>query len=164
LLFIKCITLINTIFFTEMSSFPPRNWQVKFLEDMDSMEGTVLEGREVSLEALLAVRPSNGEEGTFRFVLAGCKHLNLRFEASSIIQDSSLNNMWLELQLEVGTQIKLEKNSVASRWSDMVELVSSQDVDVTNNEGEDNSEAFLAAMAAIKTKEGQESKGKQTIK
>jgi len=141
-----------------MSSFPPRNWQVRFLEDMDSMEGTVLEGREVSLEALLAVRPSNGEEGTFRFILAGCKHLNLRFEASSIIQDSSLSNMWLEL--EVGTQIKLEKNSVASKWSDIVELVSSQDVDVTNNEGEDNSEAFLAAMAAIKLKEGQESKGK----
>lgn len=40
-------------------------------------------------------------------------------------------------------------NSVCSRWVDVVEMAKAQDVDVTNEEGETITEAFLAAMETI---------------
>ena len=48
-------------------------------------------------------------------------------------------------------QISLEKNSVASKWVDVVEMVASQDIDATDSEGEDTGEAFLAAMEKLKS-------------
>jgi len=133
-----------------MSSFPPLRWQVRYLKDMDTLVGTAPDDGEISMEAILAVQPSGGEEGSFRFTLAGSSHLHLKFEVTSIIQDDSLAGLSMELQMELGTQIKLEKNSVTSAWSDMVELVNSQDVDVTDAEGEDRGELFLSAVAKIR--------------
>jgi len=89
-----------------MSSFPPPRWQVRYLKDLDTLRGTVREDIPISMEALLAIQPSSGEEGNFRFTLAGPQHLQMRFEATSIINHDSLKGMWISLQMELGTQVK----------------------------------------------------------
>ena len=90
-----------------MSSFPPDRWQVRYLKDMDTLVGTVLDDHEINMEAILAVQPSGGEEGSFRFVLAGPRHIQLKFEASSVLADKTLEGMWMTLQLELGTQVSI---------------------------------------------------------
>ncbi len=56
-------------------------------------------------------------------------------------------------------QVKLEKNSVCSKWVDIVELISSQDIDVTLEDGTMASDEFLVAMDNYKKKEGNEQAG-----
>lgn len=133
-----------------MSSFPPKTWHVRHLSDMDSIVGDPRPDRSISMETYLAVQPSGGEEGAFRFTLAGPRHLEARIQVTTILPDKRFDNMWLTLQLELGTQIKIEKNSVASKWMDIVEMVNAQDADITDHEGEEVNERFLEAINEIK--------------
>jgi len=62
-----------------MSSFPPSKWDVRPLKDMETMEAGARENENISMEAFLAVKPAEGEEGAFRFALAGTDSIRLRF-------------------------------------------------------------------------------------
>ena len=135
-----------------MSSFPPKQWEMRFLKDLDNIQGTVHEEHEVSLESYLAVQPSGGEEGSFRFVLAGPRHLHIRIKVTDVIPEAEFENMWITMQLELGTQIKIEKNSVTSKWLDIVEMVMAQDADITDEEGEELNDQFLEAFEKRKDK------------
>jgi len=48
---------------------------------------------------------------------------------------------------------------VASKWVDVVEMVASQDIDITTSEGEDTGEAFLAAMEKLKSEKPEDRTG-----
>ena len=95
-----------------MSSFPPKQWQVRYLADLDTLAGTVHEDRPISLEALLAVRPSGGEEGSFRFTLAGPSHVKIRITVTDVLQDEAFKNMFLDIQMELGTQVKYSQGCI----------------------------------------------------
>ena len=98
------------------------------------------------MEAFLAIQPAAGEEGSFRFVLAGPDKIKVRFPITQLLPDSHFEGMIAETELVVGDQIKLEKNSVCSSWIDLVDLVRSQDVNITDEKDEDRSEDFLGAL------------------
>jgi len=73
-----------------MSSFPPLNWEVRYIEDMDKIfldEGS----SSLSVAALLAVKPARGAEGDFRFILMGSDPICARVKASSILPASVLD-------------------------------------------------------------------------
>ena len=142
-----------------MSSFPPKRWRVRYLQDMDSIMGTTKEDEPISLEAYMAVQPSGGEEGAFRFVLTGREHLQVRIAVNAILPEKCFENMWISMQLEIGTQIRLERNSVASKWVDIVELVNAQDADVTDQEGEEVNERFIEAIESRKKEAPEERSG-----
>ena len=135
-----------------MSSFPPKQWQVRYLKDLDSMTGTINDDQPISMEAMMAIQPSDGEEGSFRFVLAGPQHLMTRTKISTILPGKEFENMYLCMQLELGTQVKTEKNSVASKWIDIENMILAQDADVTDQEGEEINEVFLSAFEEYKKK------------
>ena len=68
-----------------MSSFPPRKWEVRFLRDMHSMACSDPKGEdEIKMEAFMAVKPSGGQEGSFRFVLSGNNPVKLKFNKIKI--------------------------------------------------------------------------------
>ena len=142
-----------------MSSFPPSKWQVRYLADFDAMLGTPIEDREISLEALMAIWPAEGNEGAFRFILAGANHIKLRLHVSDILPEECFEDMYIELQVELGTQIKMERNSVCSKWEDLTLLVQSQDVEVTDSNGTIVSEEFLEAMEEYKKTANKEKSG-----
>ncbi len=48
--------------------------------------------------------------------------------------------------MELGTQVMLAKNFSCSDWLDIYELVQSQDVEVTNCQGQPVTEAFIQAV------------------
>ena len=50
---------------------------------------------------------------------------------------------------------------MASKWTDMVEMVSAQDVDIIDAEGEDMSETFLTAVERIRAEAPRANSGKQ---
>ena len=54
--------------------------------------------------------------------------------------------MFIEAELAIGDQIKMERNSVCSAWVDIVELVRSQDVLVVDNNDDNIATEFLAAI------------------
>jgi len=73
-----------------MSSFPPLNWEVRYIEDMDKLfldEGST----SLSIAALLAVKPARGAEGDFRFTLLGSDPISARVRASSILPATILD-------------------------------------------------------------------------
>ena len=134
-----------------MSAFPPKRWEVRFLQDMETLQCSQKEGQSLSMEAYVAVKPSGGQEGNFRFTLAGTEKIKLEFAVSRILPDPVFKDMFMEIELAPGDQIKLEKNSACSTWWDVEDLVASQDVVVTNGKGRDMAEEFLTAVGHDKT-------------
>ena len=55
------------VLFQAMSSFPPKEWRVRYLKDMQHLACEAIEEDEISMAAYMAVRPSEGEEGSYRF-------------------------------------------------------------------------------------------------
>ena len=129
-----------------MSSFRPKKWEVRYLKDMDSMEAAQMEEGEISMEALMAIAPAEGEEGSYRFLLAGPDNIRVHVAVDKILPGDNFKDMYIEAHMVVGDQLKLEKNSVCSKWMDIVDLVNSQDVEVVDYQGNDKSEQFLATL------------------
>ena len=129
-----------------MSSFPPPSWNVRFLQDMESLECSLTGENNITMEAFVAVRPAGGQEGNFKFVIGGPRMLKLSFPVSKLLGDPVFNNMTAEIEMKPGEQIKLCKNSACSTWWDFEDLVSSQDAVVTDGKGRDMGEEFLEAI------------------
>ena len=89
-----------------MSSFPPKDWVVRHLQDMASITFQPPKDDSVRLDALLAVRPAEGEEGSYRFVLASSRHVDMLIPVDLVLDDPSFKGMNIEAQLELGTQVK----------------------------------------------------------
>ena len=129
-----------------MSSFPPKRWEVQFLKGMDTMTCEPPDTGEIALAAFLAVKPAGIEEGNFRFTLAGPDRSKIKFKITDVIDSRLFDGMFVEAELSVGDQIQFARNTVCSDWSDIVELVRSQDYMITDNEDDDISETFLATL------------------
>ena len=97
-----------------MSSFPPKTWKVRLLQDMENIECSLRDGDNVTMEALVAVRPAGGEEGSFKFTLAGPEMLKLSFPVSKILPGAAFADMVAEVEMKPGDQIKLGKNTVCT--------------------------------------------------
>ena len=80
-----------------MATFPPRAWTVRFLQDMENIDCGLIDGNNLTMEALVAVRPAGGEEGNFRFALAGPDMLklveDLVFSQDAVITDGKGQDM-----------------------------------------------------------------------
>ena len=77
-----------------MLSFPSRKWEVRFLQDMNSMACSDPDREnEIKMEAFMAIKPSGGQEGSFRFVLSGNKPVKLRFNVESVIPNKLFGGM-----------------------------------------------------------------------
>ena len=105
-----------------MATFPPRAWTVRFLQDMENIDCGLIDGNNLTMEALVAVRPAGGEEGNFRFALAGPDMLKLVFPVSRILAGAAFSNMIAEVEMKPGDQIRLEKNSISTTWWDFEDL------------------------------------------
>ena len=134
------------VLFQAMSSFPPKEWRVRYLKDMQHLACEAIEEDEISMAAYLAVRPSEGEEGSYRFALYGPDKIKLKFPVSKLLPSDLFEDMHIEAELAIGDQIKMERNSVCSAWVDIVELVRSQDVLVVDSNDDDIATEFLAAL------------------
>ena len=139
-----------------MATFPPRAWTVRFLQDMENIDCGLIDGDNLTMEALVAVRPAGGEEGNFRFVLAGPDMLKLVFLVSRILAGAAFSNMIAEVEMKPGDQIRLEKNSISTTWWDFEDLVFSQDAVITDGKGQDMGDKFLAAIGHNKALAAQE--------
>ena len=129
-----------------MSEFPPKKWDVRFLQDMETLACGLQAGEDLAMEAFVPVRPARGEEGIFKFMLAGSSKLRLSFPINKVLPSPAFDNMVAKLELVPGDQIKLQKNSSATIWWDVEDLVSSQDVVITDGKRQDRGDDFLAAV------------------
>ena len=141
-----------------MSSFPPSRWEVRYVKDMPSMSCETPDRDEIRMAAFMALRPASTEEGCFRFDLAGPNKLKVRFNVKEVLDSPLFDNMVAEAELNVGDQIRMEKNSCCSAWVDMVDLVRSQDFLITNNDDNDIAEEFFRSMDQLKTEVEERSK------
>ena len=132
-----------------MSSFPPKKWEVRYLRDMQTLDCVSLD-QGISMSAYMALKPAGGEEGSFRFVLAGPNKLKIRFEVSDVLNNPLFGGMFAEAELAIGDQIRIEKNSAGSAWVDVVELIRSQDYLVTDSDDNDVADEFLANLEKCK--------------
>ena len=134
-----------------MTAFPPKQWEIRFLQDMETLVCEPTSENGIFMESYVAVRPAGGAEGNFRFALAGTEKLKLSFPISKVLPGPEFDNMRAELELWPGQQIKLEKNSVATVWWDLEDLVNSQDIAIVDGKGVDKSEEFLTAVGHDKS-------------
>jgi hypothetical protein len=131
--------------FFQMSSFPPRNWEVRYLQDMDTFMAEP-DNRKLSLATLLAVKPAGAREGNFRLVLAGSEDISVKIPIADFIPHKAMEGFTVMGQFQPGGQIIMQPNSTATGWVDFRELVASQDVDILDENGELAAEDLLAAM------------------
>jgi hypothetical protein len=128
-----------------MSSFPPANWEVRFLQDMDTYT-TEPDGSKLSLAALLAVKPAGAMEGNLRLTLTGTEDVSIRLAVSDFIPHRAMEPFTVVGQFHPGEQIQMLPNSTTSGWVDFRELVAAQDVNIYDEQGELASEDLLTAM------------------
>ena len=133
-----------------MSSFPPKRWNVRYLKDMASLSCEPSDDNEVSMEAFMAVRPSSGQEGNFRFTLAGPSKLPIQFDVSDMLKSDLFRDMTVEAELDIADNIRMELNLVCSEWVDIVELVRSQDISIVGKKREDRVDEFLTSIDSLK--------------
>ena len=133
-----------------MSSFPPKRWNVRYLKDMAPLSCEPSDDNEVSMEAFMAVRPSSGQEGNFRFTLAGPSKLPIQFDVSDLLKSDLFRDMTVEAELDIADNIRMELNSVCSEWVDIVELVRSQDISIVGKKREDRGDEFLTSIDSLK--------------
>ena len=133
-----------------MSSFPPKRWNVRYLKDMASLSCEPSDDNEVSMEAFMAVRPSSGQEGNFRFTLAGPSKLPIQFDVSDLLKSDLFRDMTVEAELDIADNIRMELNLVCSEWVDIVELVRSQDISIVGKKREDRVDEFLTSIDSLK--------------
>ena len=133
-----------------MSSFPPKQWAVRYLRDMDAMECTAREDKGISMEAFLAVKPAGGQEGSFRFALSGPEKVKLGFNIENVLPSGLFAGMAAVAKVVIADHVQLMKNSVCTKWMDVLELVRSQDIQILDGLGEDVSEEFIHAMDCYK--------------
>ena len=133
-----------------MSSFPPKQWAVRYLCDMDPMECTAREDKGISMEAFLAVKPAGGQEGSFRFALSGPEKVKLGFNIENVLPSGLFAGMAAVAKVVIADHVQLMKNSVCTKWMDVLELVRSQDIQILDGLGEDVSEEFIHAMDCYK--------------
>ena len=152
-------TVDNSFSVPDMSSFPPSNWEVRFLKDMEALEVEPPDSDGVHLQALLAARPADGLEGSFLFTLRGRGHLQLLVPVDSILQLPEFAGMSIEAELRLGTHVKLDKNSACSPWLDVVERIQSQDIDVVREDGSSASEEFISLLEKARKLPGNEKLG-----
>ena len=156
--YIGTLLLTVTLCTPRMTAFPPTKWAVRLIRDLDTMECASLSESGISMEAFMAVKPAGGEEGNFRFVLAGPEKLKLRFNIQAVLSSGLFAGMVAEAEINVGDHVQLVKNSVCTKWINVLELVQSQDMSVVNGLGEDVADEFIAAMAEFKKDQQQESR------
>ena len=133
-----------------MSSFPPKKWEVRYLRDMQSLTCEA-PGNEIHMAAYMALKPAGGEEGTFRFDLQGPNKLKVRFNIRDVLDSPQFDNMTAEAELDVGDQIRMDKNSCCSPWVDIVDLIRSQDFLVADADDNDVADNFLANLTQLKS-------------
>ena len=133
-----------------MSSFPPKRWNVRYLKDMASLSCEPSDDNEVSMEVFMAVRPSSGQEGNFRFTLAGPSKLPIQFDVSDMLKSDLFRDMTVEAELDIADNIRMELNLVCSEWVDKVELVRSQDISIVGKKREDRVDEFLTSIDSLK--------------
>ncbi len=68
----------------QMSSFPPADWEVRYLQDMDTFT-VEPDGNKLCLAALLAVKPAGALEGNFRLTLTGTEDVSIRLNVADFI-------------------------------------------------------------------------------
>ncbi len=100
-----------------MSSFPPRNWEVRYRQDMDTLTAEP-DRHKLSLAALLAVNPAGAREGNFRLVLAGTEDVSVRLPITDFIPHKSMEGYTVVGQFQPGGQIIMQPNSTATSWVD----------------------------------------------
>lgn len=77
------------------------------MKDMQSLTGSFREDAPITMEALIAVKPSEGEEGAFRFLLAGPDNIRLLCPVTKVLDDKRFAGMSIEAILTVGDQVIL---------------------------------------------------------
>jgi hypothetical protein len=176
-----------------MSSFPPSNWDVRSIDDFDTLTVPAPAGSKFHLQALLTGRPSNGREGQFRFLIAGTDHFKINVKATDILDVPLMEGMLIRCQMELGSQVLLLQNfnkhrlvslcfwtkvfanifvpnqvvlgnnSSTSRWVDVGELAQAQDVEVVNDKDEDVTEQFIANLETIRKGKDSEQLGNYSL-
>jgi len=132
-----------------MEGFPPANWDVRHLADMDSIEGASRPDKGV-MQALLAVAPAENQEGAFKFLLSGAMLVQLHLGVRRLLPQPEFKDFYFDMELELGTQISIAKNCTTTRWLDIRELVESQDMDVLDSKGEIVTDQFLARWKELR--------------
>jgi hypothetical protein len=133
------------MFLLQMSSFPPTNWEVRYLQDMETFTADPGNSK-LSLAALLAVKPAGVQEGNFRLVLTSTEDINVRLPVTDFIPHKAMEGFTVVGQFQPEGQIIMQLNSTATSWVDFRELVAAQDIDILDESGELASEALLRAM------------------
>ena len=90
----------------KMSSFPPRNWETRFMKDMDTYAPATPLNCKRFMAALLAVRPAEGSEGQFRFTLGGPELLVTKFTPASIMGPQAPEDIEILGEFTPGVQVR----------------------------------------------------------
>ncbi len=88
-----------------MSSFPPRSWDVRHIQDFDTLTVPAPAGSKYHLQALLTAPPCPGREGQFKFLISGKEHMRVCSRVRDLIDDPIFNDMTIECQLQLGFQV-----------------------------------------------------------
>ena len=90
-----------------MAHFPPSTWDVRPIQDFETLIVPAPAGSKFHMQALLTAPPCPGREGQFKLLIAGKEHLKITAKVKDIIDDPLFDNMEIECQLQLGSQVNI---------------------------------------------------------
>jgi hypothetical protein len=100
-----------------MSCFPPTNWEMRYLQDMETFMMDPGNSK-LSLAALLAVKPEGAVEGNFRLILTSTKDINVKLPITEFIPHKAIEGFTVVGQFQPEGHIVMQLNSMAMSWVD----------------------------------------------
>jgi hypothetical protein len=85
-------------------------------------------------------------------VLGGSDNISFRVPVTSVIAHEAFKNYFFHGQFQPH-MVCIQTNATASKWVDLISLVQSQDIDVTDEAGDVVSDGFLSAVTKYSTAE-----------
>jgi len=95
-----------------MSSFPPKQWEVRYLKDFDDFHPTTQAKQKLYMAALMAMRPAEGREGHFRIAYTGSEPVVFQIKPTWVVNLKELEGMELYREFRPGSQIVMQPNSM----------------------------------------------------
>jgi hypothetical protein len=95
-------------------------------------------------------RPAEGAEGVFRIVVNGTVVIDLQIPVSAVFPQEAFKDLIFHAQFQPG-MVNIQTNATASKWVDLISLVQSQDIDVTDAVGDIVTEGFLSNVEKLST-------------
>jgi len=139
--------------FPSKMEFPPENWDLFKAEEFET--AIARSPGDVGVELMVQARPNGRVVDHWRLVTGGVRILDAKVKMAHMMVAAAGLPAWSISLQKWPADIELRRNMTTSNWTDLTDMLTSNEVTVANGEGEPvANEVVVEALAGLPNKAG----------